>query len=81
MINKLTGNDILIITASHGNDLTTVYPDNSKEYVPIFIYGPGMKSDQNINVRESFPDLQAFLTEYYKIPLTGAGRSLINLLN
>lgn len=80
-IDKLNGNDILIITADHGNDPTTVSTDHSREYVPILIYGPGIKSDQNIGIRESFTDLQASLAEYFNVPSTGAGRSFLNLLN
>ena len=49
-IKKLTEGDILIITADHGNDPTTISTDHSREYVPILVYGPGLKSDQNIGM-------------------------------
>lgn len=78
---KLTEDDILIITADHGNDPTTISTDHSREYVPILIYGKNLKSDQNIGVRDSFADLQASLAEYFNVPSTGAGRSFLGLLN
>jgi phosphopentomutase len=80
-IDKLAEGDLLIITADHGNDPTTVSTDHSREYVPILIYGPGMKTNQNIGIRESFADLQASLAEYFNIPSTGVGKSFLCLLN
>ena len=80
-IDKLTGDDIVFITADHGNDPTTISTDHSREFVPVLVYGPGLKSDQNIGIRESFADLQASLAEYFNVPSTGAGRSFLNLLN
>ena len=80
-IDKLSEEDLLIITADHGNDPTTVSTDHSREYVPILIYSQGMKSDQNIGTRDTFADLQATLAEYFNVPSTGVGKSFLNLLN
>ncbi|HES59444.1 MAG: phosphopentomutase [Calditrichaceae bacterium] len=80
-IEKLNENDLLIITADHGNDPTTISTDHSREYVPVLAYGPGLKSDQNIGTRDTFADLQATLAEYFTVPSTGAGKSFLNLLN
>ncbi|MEJ2054278.1 MAG: phosphopentomutase [Calditrichaceae bacterium] len=78
---RLTPEDLLIITANHGNDPTTASTDHSREYVPILIYGRKVRSGQNIGVRETFADLQATLAEYFDVPSTGAGKSFLNLLN
>jgi phosphopentomutase len=80
-IDKLEENDLLIITADHGNDPTTVSTDHSREYVPILIFGLGIKADQNIGIRESFADLQSTLAEYFNVPSTGAGKSFLSLLD
>jgi phosphopentomutase len=80
-MNKLSGDDLLIITADHGNDPTTPSTDHSREYVPILVYCLGLKSDQNIGMRDTFADLQATLAEYFKVPSTGKGKSFLNLLN
>jgi phosphopentomutase len=80
-MNKLSGDDLLIITADHGNDPTTPSTDHSREYVPILVYSLGLKSDQNIGMRDTFADLQATLAEYFKVPSTGKGKSFLNLLN
>ena len=79
-VEKLGKDDILIITADHGNDPTTVSTDHSREYVPILVYGSEIKSDINIGIRESFADLQASLAEYFNVPSTGSGRSFLNQL-
>lgn len=80
-IDKLSDNDILIITADHGNDPTTISTDHSREYVPILVYGHDLKADQNIGTRETFADLQASIAEYFNVPSTGVGRSFLGLLN
>lgn len=76
-IDKINDNDLLIITADHGNDPTTISTDHSREYVPVIIYGPGIQSDKNIGLRKSFADLQATLAEYFNVPSTGAGKSFL----
>ena len=42
IINNISGDDILIITADHGCDPTTSSTDHSREYVPLLIYGKNM---------------------------------------
>jgi len=80
LLAKLSEEDILIITADHGNDPTTPGTDHSREYVPILIYGPKLKQDQNIGIRNSFADLQATLAEYFGVPSTGNGSSFLKNL-
>jgi len=63
LFEKLTGEDILLITADHGNDPTTPGTDHSREYVPIIAYGPGLKKNRNIGTRDTFADLQATIKE------------------
>ncbi|MCL2337857.1 MAG: phosphopentomutase, partial [Firmicutes bacterium] len=52
-------NDLLIITADHGTDPTTPGTDHTREYVPLLVYGPGLKQGVNLGVRSSFSDLGA----------------------
>lgn len=55
--------DILIITADHGNDPTTSSTDHSREYVPILITGQAVKRGVNIGVRGTFADLGATISD------------------
>ncbi len=45
IIEELKTEDLLILTADHGNDPTTVSTDHSREYVPLMIYGGGVVGD------------------------------------
>jgi len=54
---QLTKNDVLIITADHGCDPTTVSTDHSREYVPILVYGSKIKAGVNLGVLSCFADI------------------------
>jgi phosphopentomutase len=75
---NLDENDLLILTADHGNDPTTPSTDHSREYVPILCYGHLFKSGINLGVRKTFADLQASLAEYFSVPKTVNGESFMS---
>ncbi|MHB2155386.1 phosphopentomutase [Calditrichota bacterium GD2] len=70
--------DMVIITADHGNDPTTPSTDHSREYVPLLVFGKELKQDVNLGVRETFADVQATLSEYFDVPGTGNGKSFMS---
>ena len=78
LLEKLSGEDMLMITADHGNDPTMPSTDHSREYVPLLIYGPELKQNQNIGTRETFADLQATIADYFGIKSTGNGTSFLS---
>jgi phosphopentomutase len=59
----LRDDDVLVITADHGNDPTTPSTDHSREYVPILIGGKPVRAGVNIGVRATFADLAATIAE------------------
>jgi len=63
IMNALSDDDVLIITADHGNDPTFPGTDHSREYVPILITGDSVRSGVNIGVRETFADLAATIAD------------------
>lgn len=75
LLEAMAEDDILIITADHGNDPTTISTDHSREYVPLLVYGPGVKSGINLGIRKSFSDIAATLAEMFEIKGTGQGKS------
>ncbi len=77
LLEKLSGKDVLMITADHGNDPTMPSTDHSREYVPLLIYGPELKQNKNIGTRETFADLQATIADYFGIKSTGNGTSFL----
>ncbi|MDQ7798321.1 MAG: phosphopentomutase [Candidatus Edwardsbacteria bacterium] len=81
LLKAMTGEDILIITADHGNDPTTSSTDHSREYVPLLVYGPGLKSGIDLGVRESFSDIAATLAEMFEIAGLEHVQSFLGLIN
>ncbi len=66
IVNSLNENDLLFITADHGNDPTTPSTDHSREYVPLLAYYQ-KKKGKNIGVRDSFSDLAKTIAHFMKI--------------
>ncbi|MDH4210987.1 MAG: phosphopentomutase [candidate division WOR-3 bacterium] len=56
IIRQARDEDIIFITADHGNDPTTPSTDHSREHVPILAYRNGF-AGQNVGIRETFADL------------------------
>ncbi len=63
IIDALAADDVLMLTADHGNDPVTPSTDHSREYVPILITGKPVKAGVNIGVRETFGDLAATVAD------------------
>lgn len=65
VLRRLREGDLLILTADHGNDPTTASTDHAREYVPILMAGPGVRSGVNVGTRLTFADLAATLAEHF----------------
>ena len=57
LLNELAEQDILIITADHGCDPTTISTDHTREYVPLLVYGKTLRKGTNLNTRKTFSDI------------------------
>jgi len=71
--------DLLILTADHGNDPTTPSTDHSRENVPVLVFGPRV-APADLGVRPSFADLGQTVAEYFGLPRLGAGASFLGAL-
>jgi len=71
-------NDILIITADHGNDPTTPGTDHTRERVPILVYGKSVRKSMNLGTRSSFTDVTATIAEILEVNWSGPGNSFAN---
>ncbi|MEO0107494.1 MAG: phosphopentomutase, partial [candidate division WOR-3 bacterium] len=76
---NLKADDLLFITADHGNDPTTPSTDHSREYVPIIAYLQGKKG-KNIGVRNTFSDLAKTVACYLNINGLINGEDFIGLI-
>jgi phosphopentomutase len=76
ILNRLRPDDLLILTADHGNDPTTISTDHSREYVPLLIYGSGVEPARELGIRSSFADVGATAASVLQVPWSGAGASV-----
>jgi phosphopentomutase len=53
----MRSDDLLIITADHGNDPTKDGSDHTREYVPLLVYGPNAKPAVDLGTRQSLSDI------------------------
>lgn len=78
-LSALREDDLLFITADHGNDPTTPSTDHARECVPLLALGR-RASGVTIGRRETFADLGATVAEWFSVPFAGAGRSFLSTL-
>ena len=65
-IQKCVGdNDMLILTADHGNDPTDKSTDHTREYVPLLCYTKSGKKNIDLGVRSSFADIGKTIAEFF----------------
>ncbi|TRX56931.1 phosphopentomutase [Thalassomonas sp. M1454] len=79
VLNVLTDNDYLVITADHGCDPTWHGNDHTREYIPVMFYKKGMPAI-NLGQRNSFADIGATLANIFKLPALEHGKSFDLLL-
>jgi phosphopentomutase len=63
IMDAMTAQDVLFLTADHGNDPTTPSTDHSREYVPLLVCGRMVKPGANLGTRETFADLGTTVAE------------------
>lgn len=74
---KMREDDLLMITADHGNDPVAPGTDHTREYVPLLVYSKGMKEGKEIPIRETFADLGATVAENFKVKMPNYGKSFL----
>jgi len=78
MLASLQGDDLLFITADHGNDPTTASTDHARECVPLLVLGPRVRPG-SVGTRSTFSDLGATVAEWLGIGFRGRGASFLSL--
>src|SRR5688500_8960000 len=73
---SLKKDDLLFITADHGNDPTTPSTDHSRECVPLLVVGARVRP-AGIGRRETFSDLGATVADWLGVPFRGRGASFL----
>lgn len=78
ILGSLKKDDILVITADHGNDPTTPSTDHSRERVPVLIVGELVRKNVNLGTRSIFSDIAATLGDILQVEWLGPGTSFAN---
>lgn len=78
LMEKFRDDDMLIITADHGCDPGFKGTDHTREYVPVLVYGHGLKKGADLGTLDTFADMAATIGEYFGIGYRGDGRSFLS---
>jgi len=73
----MTEDDLLIITADHGNDPTFPGTDHTREYVPLIVYSPRFNGGSELALRETFADIAATVAENFNVEAPKFGKSFL----
>lgn len=80
ILSILNDDDLLLITADHGNDPTYKGTDHTREFVPLFIYHNGIEIGKKIAIRKTFADVGATIADNFDVELPKHGQSFLNLI-
>jgi phosphopentomutase len=80
LLPRLREDDLLIITADHGNDPTTPSTDHSREHVPLLAIGPRVKPGVVLGTRKTFADLGQTVAENFAVGPMKHGESFLATL-
>ncbi|QOL13345.1 phosphopentomutase [Dickeya dianthicola] len=76
MLARVTGDDILILTADHGCDPSWPGTDHTREHVPVLIYGPGV-TPGDYGHRTTFADIGQTVADYFGLSPMDYGTSIL----
>lgn len=78
---KLTDDDLLIITADHGNDPVHSGTDHTREYVPLLVYNKKMDRGEELPLRSTFADVGATVADNFNVTPPKHGKSFLAEIN
>lgn len=78
LVPRLREDDLLFVTADHGNDPTTPSTDHSREYVPVLVTGGRVRAGLDLGTRETFADLGQTVASAFGVPPLAHGRSFLD---
>jgi len=81
LLPRLRRDDLLVITADHGNDPTTPSTDHSREHVPLLVTGPAVKAGVRLGTRTTFADLGQTIADNFGVGRMTNGESFLNDLH
>lgn len=80
IMDAMTADDLLILTADHGNDPTHPGTDHTREYVPLLVYSPRLGKEIDLGDRGTFADVAATIADNFKLNYRCGGISFLHEL-
>ncbi|PBB05503.1 MULTISPECIES: phosphopentomutase [Salimicrobium] len=77
VLEKMNDDDLLIITADHGNDPVHHGTDHTRELVPLIVYHNNVKHGQEMDQRQTFADIGATVAENFSVKMPEYGKSFL----
>ena len=78
LLPRLRPQDLLVVTADHGNDPTTPSTDHSREYVPLLVTGARVRRGVDLGTRPTFADVGQTLAELFALDPLAHGTSFLH---
>lgn len=77
---EMKEDDLLIITADHGNDPVHHGTDHTREYVPLLVYSKKLAHPAEMPLRHTFADIGATVAENFDVTMPKHGKSFLSIL-
>jgi phosphopentomutase len=78
VLTRMRDDDLLVVTADHGNDPTTASTDHSREYVPLLVTGRRVRAGADLGTRSTFADVGQTLAEVFGVGRLAHGTSFLH---
>ena len=80
LLSMLKDDDLVMITADHGNDPTWTGSDHTREMVPLFLYSPSFTGSGLLRTSDTFSDIGATIADNFEVEAPVWGTSLMEYL-
>ena len=77
LIANLDEDDLVIITADHGNDPIAPGTDHTREYIPVLMYSPKINHGHELSSDETFSSIGATIADNFNVELPKFGKSYL----
>ncbi len=81
VLSQMKEDDLLIISADHGNDPIASGSDHTREYIPVLMYSPSMQAGGELPIGKTFANIGATVAENFEVELPAIGESYLASLN
>lgn len=77
---QMKEDDLLIISADHGNDPIASGSDHTREYIPVIMYSPSMQESGELEIGKTFANIGATVAQNFGVQIPAIGESYLDEL-